>query len=156
MTDTSARLDVFARARARKYAVQATYQWLLEGAADEPGDSLTTIATKLAQGKRRVDSDYLSWLAGTIEANHERYRASLSEQLDRDWGSLDPVCQGILLLGCCELLDRWDVPTRVCLNEAISLSKSMGSTDSVYKYVNAVLDKIAHTHRPAAELDSGW
>ncbi len=50
-------------------------------------------------------------------------------------------------LGTYELLKCPDVPWRVALNESIELAKDFGGTDG-YKYVNAVLNRLAPTLRP--------
>ncbi len=45
-----------------------------------------------------------------------------------------------------ELFHRLDIPYRVILNEAVSLSKIYGAQDG-YKYINGVLDKVARRYR---------
>ena len=59
----------------------------------------------------------------------------------------DPVERAVLLLGLHELGQRLDVPYRVVLNEAVELSKSLGSNEG-HRYVNGVLDRLLFTFRP--------
>jgi N utilization substance protein B len=53
----------------------------------------------------------------------------------------------VLRIGCYELLFRPDIPYRVALNEGVNLAKAFGAAQS-HRYVNGILDKIAHRHRP--------
>ena len=56
------------------------------------------------------------------------------------------------MIGTFELKHCLDVPWRVVLNECIELAKEFGGTDG-YKYVNAVLNKMALRLR-AAEIEA--
>ena len=135
------------RAKARKLLVQALYQWLLNYDDEDDNESLLVRVRQLSANSKRLDVEYLEELCRLIEINYDKYRETIVAHLDREWSKLDPTCKSILLLGTAELIDRLDVPYRVCLNEAITLSKTFGSNDEVYKYTNAVLDKIAQTFR---------
>ena len=135
------------RAKARKLLVQALYQWLLNYDDEDDNESLLVRVRQLSANSKRLDVDYLEELCRLIELNLDKYQEAIAAHLDREWSKLDPTCKSILLLGTAELIDRLDVPYRVCLNEAITLSKTFGSNDEVYKYTNAVLDKIAQTFR---------
>jgi transcription antitermination protein NusB len=46
-----------------------------------------------------------------------------------------------------ELAKRPDIPYRVVINEALELTKRFGSIEG-YKFVNGVLDQVAHQLRP--------
>ena len=135
------------RAKARKLLVQALYQWLLNYDDEDDNESLLIRVRQLSANSKRLDVEYLEELCRLIEINYDKYREAIVAHLDREWSKLDPTCKSILLLGAAELIDRLDVPYRVCLNEAITLSKTFGSNDEVYKYTNAVLDKIAQSFR---------
>ena len=137
-------VNVFHRSRARKVLAQALYQCLV---ADE--FDVLAAARTLAGNSSRLDNEYLQQLCQLLQDNFTRYQQLIVSESERDWSGLDPMCQAILLLGTCELLDRLDVPGRVSMNEAIKLSKTYGSSDEVYKYTNAVLDKIARKFRGA-------
>jgi N utilization substance protein B len=52
----------------------------------------------------------------------------------------------LLRLGAFELRDRIDVPYKVVINEAVSLAKKFGATES-HRYINGVLDKVARDLR---------
>ncbi|GAF87916.1 unnamed protein product, partial [marine sediment metagenome] len=47
-----------------------------------------------------------------------------------------------LRMGAYELTERTDIPYKVAINEAVELTKKFGTVEG-YKYVNAILDKLA-------------
>lgn len=101
----------------------------------------------------RVDYDFshvdLEYFQATLRGVVNTYGvldAFLEPLLDRKLDDLDPVELAILRLGLYELKERIDVPFKVVINEAVSLAKKFGATDS-HKYVNGVLDKAARSFR---------
>lgn len=132
------------RRRSREFALQGLYQWQL--ARTEPA----TIARQLADAKGfdKIDADYFkALLEGAIAAAPDLERV-IAPHLDREFARLSPVERGILLLAGYELAHRPDVPYRAVINEAVELAKDYGGTDG-YKFVNAVLDKLAAQLRRA-------
>ncbi|TNC92846.1 transcription antitermination factor NusB [Thalassolituus sp.] len=131
-----------ARRKARRYAVQALYQWQIAGS------SLTQIEAEF-----RTDNDMS---AVDLEYFHDilhgvpREKADLDQKvqpfLDRNIDELTPVELAILRLGAFEMSHRLDVPYKVVINEAVELAKTFGATDG-HKYVNGVLDKLAQRER---------
>jgi N utilization substance protein B len=65
---------------------------------------------------------------------------------------LDPIELTILRMSSYELLYRSEIPYKVVLNEAIELAKLFGATDG-HKYVNGVLDRLAHRARAVEMSD---
>jgi len=130
------------RHHARALALQGLYGWLLAGGdADVIGTQLLTVE-QLA----RVDVPFFrETLAGTIGAAEE-LRAEFATLIDRPVAALSPIEHGVLLMGAFELKYRPEIPYRVCINEAIELTKSFGGTDG-FRYVNGVLDKLAQRLR---------
>jgi len=59
---------------------------------------------------------------------------------------LDPVEKAILRLATLELVERFDTPFKVVINESIELAKTFGAEES-HKFVNGVLDKAVKTLR---------
>lgn len=151
MSKTSGRIDPRSGARsvARKLAMQAIYRWQLNEGPWQ--DLITDFATE--EDMARADREYFAELVEAIA----RGRESLDEQLkgwaDRPPAELDPVEHAILLIGVHELAQRIDVPWRVVVNEAVSLTRRFGATDA-HKYVNAVLDRAARVLRPDEARDS--
>jgi transcription antitermination protein NusB len=131
------------RRRAREFALQAIYQWLLNESAAE------TLLAQLREQKEFPKADQAlaeALLRGAI-GNAEALRQLVAPHLDRTMKELSPVEHALLLLSTFELRDHADTPYRVIINEAIELAKSFGGTDG-HKYVNGVLDKLAAELRP--------
>ena len=70
----------------------------------------------------------------------------LGSMLDRPLKDLDPVELAVLQIGYYELVYHPELPWRVVINESVELAKMFGAEQS-HKYVNGVLDKLAHTVR---------
>ena len=127
-----------ARARARRCAVQALYQWQLAG--QNPKDILNEFVAE--RELIRVDMDYFRTLTQHIPSCIEDLRSGLEEVLDRDIEGLDPIERAILLIGIYELRHCPEIPWRVVINEGIELAKMFGATEG-HKFVNGILDKLA-------------
>ncbi len=132
-----------ARTNARKNVVQALYQWQMTGASVIEIERQFTEAERL----KNVQRSYFSELLQGVPKQLEVIDQALDEFIDRPVAKIDPVERAILRMSIFELLNRLDIPYRVILNEAVSLSKLYGAEDG-YKYINGVLDKIAHRYRP--------
>ena len=132
-----------ARARSRRLAMQALYQW------DLSGTDLAEIRRQFAEaeGFDRADRDYFVDLLKSVPARCDAIDRELAEYLDRPMGQVDPVERAVLRIAAYELLYRIDVPYRVILNEAITLTRKFGA-EQAHAFVNGVLDKLAHKHRP--------
>ena len=131
------------RHRAREFALQGLYQWLLN---NEPS---STVANNIrnAHGFDKADGEFFSALInGTISTSLE-LRETIAPLIDRGIGELSPIEHGVLLLGAYELKNHPEIPYRVVINEAVELAKSFGGIDG-HKYVNGVLDKLAGKLRP--------
>ena len=132
-----------ARARSRRLAMQALYQW------DLSGTDLAEIQQQFAEAEDfdRADRDYFVELLKSVPARHEAIDHDIAGYLDRPMEQVDPVERAILRIATYELLYRIDVPYRVILNEAITLTRKFGA-EQAHAFVNGVLDKLAHKHRP--------
>lgn len=132
------------RSVARKLALQALYRWQIN---ECPWQDLVQEFAG-AEDMVRADQEYFRELVEAISRSHTALDAQLSTWIDRPPARLDPIEHAILLIGLYELSARPEVPYRVAINEAVTLTKRFGATDG-HKYVNAVLD------RAARELRSG-
>ena len=133
-----------ARSLARRYAVQAVYQWQL-GGDGQPGDEPYLIADK---DKGKIDRVYYDALVNDVLSHGEEFDAQLSGVLDRAIGDVNPVELAVLRIGTCELMHHPEVPYRVVINEALELAKRFGSQNA-HKYVNGILDALAARLRPS-------
>jgi transcription antitermination protein NusB len=130
------------RHRAREFALQGLYQWLLNNEA-----AATVVAhIRAAHGFDKADAAHFNvLLTGTIK-DAAVLRTSLAPLIDRSLAELSPIEHAVLLIGAFELKSLVDIPYRVVINEAVELAKSFGGIDG-HKYVNGVLDKLAAKFR---------
>ena len=126
------------RHRAREFALQGLYQWLLNG---EVAGAIEAHIRE-AHGFDKADAAHFdALLYGTIK-QVDVLRAGLSPLIDRPLAQVSPVEHVALLIGAYELKNHLEIPYRVVINEAVELTKSFGGIDG-HKYVNGVLDKLA-------------
>lgn len=142
MTADARQQLVARRRKARHYAMQALYQWSM--ANGSPSEIEAQFRSDYDFD--RVDTEYFQSLLHGVIADADALDALFSPQLDRKLSELDPVERALLRMGSFELRDRLDVPYRVVINEAVSLAKKFGASES-YKYVNGVLDHLARQLR---------
>ena len=130
------------RRKARHFGLQALYQWTLSGAA------LADIEAEFRVDNdfRHTDGDYFTAILKGVTSDVDALEALFSPALDRSLDDLDPIERNLLRLGAFELRDRIDVPYKVVINEAVSLAKKFGATES-HRYINGVLDKLARDLR---------
>lgn len=136
------------RHRAREFALQGLYQWLLN---NEDAGAIDAHIRE-AHGFDKADTEHFdALLHGTIR-QAAALREDLSPLIDRPLDQLSPVEHATLLIGAYELRNHIEIPYKVVINEAVELTKSFGGIDG-HKYVNGVLDKFAARVRDA-EVDS--
>jgi len=132
-----------ARSRARRYGMQALYQWDLSGL------DLAEIQRQFFEVEdfSNADGGYFIELLSGVNAHIDRIDTQISEVIDRPIVQVDPVERAILRIACYELLFRHDVPYRVSINEAVLLAKKFGAEQG-HAFVNGVLDRLARKLRP--------
>jgi transcription antitermination protein NusB len=137
-------IDLAARSRARRRALQALYAWQVSGT---PMRGIIE-QFKHEQEMEVADLEYFEDLLVSIEKRREELDAALKPFLDREVDMVDPIERAVLRIGAYELIHRLDVPYRVVINEAIETTKRFGA-DFGHTYVNGVLDKLAAQSRGA-------
>jgi N utilization substance protein B len=137
-------IDLAARSRARRRALQALYAWQLSGS------HMNAVIEQFRheQDMEVADLDYFEDLLHGVEQHVAELDASLRPYLDREVAEVDPIERAALRLAAYELKHRPDVPYRVVINEAIEVTKRFGA-DHGHSYVNGVLDKLAAELRGA-------
>jgi transcription antitermination protein NusB len=131
------------RSRAREFALQGLYQYLV-GRNDVQA---IDVFTRDLAGFHKADSvHYDALLHGCVKEAAD-LDALILPLLDRKMEEISPIEHGIMWIGAYEFLHCPDVPWRVALNECIELAKEFGGTDG-HKYVNAVLNGLAPKLRP--------
>ena len=137
------------RHRAREFALQGLYQWLL----NQEDAGAIDAHIRNAHGFDKADAEHFDLLLhGTIR-DVDNLRSEIVPLIDRAINQLSPVEHAALLIGAFELKHHIEIPYKVVINEAVELTKSFGGVDG-HKYVNGVLDKLAATLR-ATEIAAG-
>ena len=125
------------RSRAREFALQALYQYLV---GQNPAEEVDEFTRQLSGFHKADSAHYDALLHGCIEIGAD-LDALMQPMLDRPLQEISPIERAALWIGIYELLRCPDIPLRVALNESIELAKEFGGTDG-HKYVNGVLHKL--------------
>jgi len=131
-----------ARTRAREFALQALYQYLVGRNDADDVDQFT----RDLSGFHKADSAHYDALLHGCIADASALDAAITPLLDRPLAEISPIERGVLWIGAYEFQHCLDVPWRVVINECIELAKSFGGTDG-HKYVNGVLNQLASQMR---------
>ena len=138
-------IDLAARSRARRRALQALYAWQIGGSRMHA----VIEQFRHEQDMEVADLEYFEDLLNGIERHVAAIDEAIKPYVDREVEQIDPIERAALRLATYELKYRPDVPYRVIINEAIEVTKRFGA-DHGHSYVNGVLDKLA-THWRTAE-----
>lgn len=135
-------INPVARHNARRYALQAMYQWQIAGT------SIAEIETEFMRFHidKKLDLPYFKELIHGVPKHQHEIDKEMQPFLERGLHEIDPVELAVLRLAIYELIKRPDVPYRVIINEALELTKKFGSIDG-YKFVNGILDRVAKKTR---------
>jgi N utilization substance protein B len=132
------------RRNARSYTLQALYQWHMAAQPVNEIEAQFRVNNDMSDTDVALFGELLRGVTARARALDDAY----SLFLDRSVEDLDPVELAVLRIGAYELIERLDVPYRVAINESVELAKIFGATES-HRYVNGVLDKLAHKVRAA-------
>ena len=131
--------------------MQGLYEWLvtdrrfdIDGKLGWKANAPHDIAarTRATNAMHTVHIGYYHEMMRDIPEQIETLDALISQHLDRDINKLDTVEHAILLIGAYELQNRFEIPYKVILDEAMKLNNHFGATDA-HKLINAVLDSMA-------------
>src|SRR5580765_822484 len=102
-----------ARRRAREFALQGLYQWLLS--RDEGVENAGEIEAHIREtaGFDKADAAHFSGLLHETIRNAAILREKIAPHLDRPIAELSPVEHAVLLIGTDELVYHLDIPYRV-------------------------------------------
>ena len=132
-----------ARVRARRNAVQAYYQWLIN---KQPIAAIIREFEDDRTELKKADKEYFRELLQGMSSHAGELENTFAPLLDRPLAEIDVVERSILTLALYELVHYPELPWRVIINEAIELAKMFGAEQS-HKYINGVLDKAARQIR---------
>lgn len=135
-------VNPIARHNARRYALQAMYQWQIASTA------IDVIETEFLRYHidKNLDLAYFKELIHGIAKQQPTLDQTMQPFLERGLHEIDAIELAVLRLAIYELINRPDVPYPVIINEALKLAKKFGSIDG-YKFVNGILDKVAKQYR---------
>lgn len=135
------------RRRAREYALQGVYQWLVVRASGGlPNNSSITKQLMEDPAFSKAQFELFESLFDGVCQHVDTLEAEIKPQLDRPLEEISPVELACLFIGTFELKYDPATPYRVAINEAVELTKTFGGTDG-HKYVNGVLDRLAQLLR---------
>lgn len=132
-----------ARVRARRTAVQACYQWLINR---QPVSAVIKEFENDRAELKKADQEYFRELMQGVNRCSSELDENIIPLLDRPLAEVNTVEHAILMLGMYELIHHPELPWRIIVNEAVDLAKMFGAEQS-YKYINGVLDKAARRIR---------
>jgi N utilization substance protein B len=136
------------REKARRYAMQALYGWLISGTELHNIEKFY----KADRNPKNYDVEYFTRLLHQIPANLADIDAEITRYIDRPFDHLDPIELTISRIATYELKFCFDIPFKVVIHEAIELAQ-MFASDASYKFINSVLDKMAKVMRTNEALD---
>ena len=147
VSSTQIKRSLTPRRRAREYALQGIYQWLM--ITKSGGIAATHVISKqLGEDPAFTKAQYElfeSVFEGVCQ-NAENLHMEIIAFLDRPIEELSPIELGCMMIGAYELKYDLATPYKVAINEAVELAKTFGGTDG-HKYVNGILDQIAQKLR---------
>ena len=151
MSETTYKTSHTAVRKARRFAMQGLYEWLvtdrrfdIDGKLGWKANAPHDIAarTRATNAMHTVHIGYYHEMMRDIPEQIDALDELISQHLDREIDKLDTVEHAILLIGAYELQNRLEIPYKVVLDEAMKLNNHFGATDA-HKLINAVLDKMA-------------
>ncbi|WP_027467403.1 transcription antitermination factor NusB [Deefgea rivuli] len=128
-----------ARRRAREFAMQGIYQWLM---SNESGSNIDRYLRDSTPYFPKCDELlFRAVLFGVIKDIGPLTKA-LEPHVERPLNEVSIVEMAVLYVAAYEIVSMPETPYPVIINEAIELTKSFGGADG-HRFVNGVLDKLA-------------
>ncbi len=143
-------VDLAARSRSRRRALQAIYAWQVGG------NRMIQVIEQFRheQDMEIADLEYFEDLLRGVEKHQVELDAGIREFIDREIAEVDPIERAVMRIAGYEMRYRPDVPYRVIINEALEVTKRFGA-DHGHTFVNGVLDKLAAQWREAEYRSKG-
>ncbi len=143
------------RSAARLYAVQALFQM------EQTGQSTRQIVNEFLEHRFGATYDGSEMLDGDIALFRKliedavNWQASIDQMTDRGlvakWpiARIDPTLRALFRIAGAELTQS-DTPPKVVISEFVEIARAFFADGREPKFVNAVLDHMAHAARPEA------
>jgi transcription antitermination protein NusB len=143
------------KSASRLYAVQALFQMEHSGQTSEQvvAEFLDHRFGATYEGDEMIEGDRA--LFRRIIGDAVNYQAQIDQLTDRalvaKWpiGRIDPTLRGLFRAAGAEMLHS-DTPPRVVISEYVDVARAFFPTGKEARFVNAVLDHMAHEARPEA------
>ncbi|QIV94211.1 transcription antitermination factor NusB [Allofrancisella frigidaquae] len=132
-----------ARNNARLYTVQALYQ---KKVADNTFDELKVQYFSDNAERHQTDWNLFYRLIDSAESNEETIQEHIKQSSKDGIDSINYVDLAVLQSAVAELIECLENPYQVIIKEYVEIAYSMG-TEEGYKFVNAMLQKLAKTIR---------
>lgn len=132
------------RHKARRWVLQILYAWEVRGSDRRLDEEAADLFDRrhIHSGTRDYAERVVDVLADHIEEIDDHIQEAASNwDVDR----LAVIDKNVLRIAVAELLWLEDVPTKVTIDEAVTLAKRYGGEESP-RFVNGVLDALAHRH----------
>ncbi|BGI51531.1 MAG: transcription antitermination factor NusB [Buchnera aphidicola (Ceratovacuna japonica)] len=135
------------RTKARKCAVQLLYSWQISK------NYIKDIEKQFIKEKKTKGADliYFHEIISGISKNYIYIDKLIKKYISKKIKKLGQVEKAILRISFYELIQRYDIPYKVTINEGIELAKHFGSETS-HKFINGILDKAAFYIRTKKKL----
>jgi N utilization substance protein B len=132
-----------ARSKARRFAMQAVYQWAING---------TTLMQLKQQyqdsnAQHKVDWPFFNRIVEGVFEERASLDQDIAKLTTRPFETVNPVELAILRLAALELKLCLDVPAKVIIDEYIELGHQYGAEEG-YKFINSVTEKLWKQYRP--------
>ena len=156
-SDTGYKTSHTAVRKARRFALQGLYEWLLTDYRFSKidrhlmgGNEPHTIAarTRADNAMHTVHLGYYHELMRQSPEQADQLVLDITSYIVRSFDRLDTIEKAVLLIGAYELKHSLHIPYKVVLDEAMQLNTHFGATDA-HKLINAVLDQYAKVVREA-------
>lgn len=135
------------RRSARLAAVQALYQMELTG---EDAGTVTQefIEHRFSDSPSVPDESLFRAIVDGVPQRQIAIDRAVAAGLNENWRlqRIDSILRAILRAAVWELVDRPDIPARVVIDEYIEIARAF-SDEEHCAFVNAMLDRIAHSER---------
>lgn len=127
-----------AKQKARRYAMQALYGWLISN------NNLSDIEEHYLTERngKYFDVAYFRKLLHNVPAKIQELDELAKPHVSRPITDINPIELTILRIAIYELQHNLNIPYKVVINEALELAKMFGADDS-HKFINGVLDPLA-------------
>ena len=132
-----------ARNNARLYTIQALYQ---KKVADNTFAELKTQYYTDNAGRHSTDWDLFYRLVDAVKLNQDSINKYIQENSNNGIESINYVDYAVLQAAIAELIECLENPHQVIIKEYVEICYSMG-TEEGYKFINAVLQKLAKSIR---------